>query len=356
MGVRLVAVLVAVSVVVLVLAQGPRWPARSSITVANDLYTVREAIPSKEAPGYFLVTPLDGDAAYWLDRAGRVRHVLELPGDTLVVKQDGEGVLTISYGLPRDYGPDGANRISSRRALANIRKTLHCSPDAANPAHLHHDITRSSRGTYFLIVACGLNKIVWDDVLVEINRAGDVTWHLSLLNAMYDDPTDVPSVRGEHWLHTNSLQQMPDGNLLVSLRDVDTIVEIGYPSGKLLRSYRSDGLSQQHSAFLTPSGNINVFDNGYESKRSAAVLLSRTGKVLGRHELGFYSSIYGSAERLPDGNWLVADGTHGRVLEYDTQWKPVFELDWQGKNWVTFLHGMRSQFYRVQKVNRIPFN
>jgi arylsulfate sulfotransferase len=160
------------------------------------------------------------------------------------------------------------------------------------------------------------------------------------------------------WLHSNSLQLTPDGNILLSVRHQDWIVKIDYRngagSGDVLWRMGQDGdfqinspdilpwFSHQHDPnFLFDNTTLYVFDNGNTrisnagGGNSRAQILQvdeagRTVTVLTDTDLGGNSSALGTAEALPDGgsHWTAGflpdpDAPLARITQ-------LYELDGTG--------------------------
>jgi hypothetical protein len=81
------------------------------------------------------------------------------------------------------------------------------------------------------------------------------------------------SVPSEDWTHSNSLWVMDDGNILISMRQLNQLIAIDPDSGQLVWRLggpgsdfafpdASDEFHFQHSAKQLPNGNILLFDNG----------------------------------------------------------------------------------------------
>jgi hypothetical protein len=175
------------------------------------------------------------------------------------------------------------------------------------------------------------------------------------------------------WLHTNSIQLTPDGNFLVSLRDLDWVIKINYANGKgdgsvlWYMGYQGNftmvdpptsplcttPAQQQEYAWFTHQHDANfqfgaenvltVFDNGNLRRRCDTNGNSR-GYVLTVDEtnmtvtplliqdLGGYSAGLGSAQVIPgspnyhfDNGEIV--GPSSQSLEITPQGTIAFELD-----------------------------
>lgn len=162
------------------------------------------------------------------------------------------------------------------------------------------------------------------------------------------------------WLHGNSLQPTPDGNILYTVRHQDWVVKIDYRggagSGRVLWRLGKDGdfrldppdpqlwFAHPHDArFLRqdPSSLI-LFDNG-NVRRAADRSANSRGQVLHLDEpnrlatlrlnadLGAYAFALGAAQKLPHGNyhfhlgWL-SDNT-SRSVEVDPSGQVVYAMD-----------------------------
>jgi hypothetical protein len=160
------------------------------------------------------------------------------------------------------------------------------------------------------------------------------------------------------WLHGNSVQETPDGNLLYSARSQDWIIKIDYErgqgSGAVLWRLGKDGdfaidssdpypwFSHQHDPQFEPnSSTLTLFDNGNvrNSMNPAATSrgqvlqideANRTASVLLNADMGQYSFALGAAQKLPNGDYHFAigflpDGTSTDV-EVDASGNIVYAL------------------------------
>ena len=138
------------------------------------------------------------------------------------------------------------------------------------------------------------------------------------------------------WLHGNSLQLTPDGNILYSARHQDWLIKIDYEDGagsgdvlwrlgmggdfQIVSSDPSPWFSHQHDAnFERDNTTLTVFDDGNTRVTNDSTAHSR-GQVLrideGNHvatlvlnaDLGTYSPAVGSAQPLQNGNYHFDSG------------------------------------------------
>lgn len=202
-----------------------------------------------------------------------------------------------------------------------------------------------------------------DEPIAEVDPAtGEVLreWSMVELLRPFDDPERFvcpfdspvtyallyvkdPQVRD--WAHVNAAVLDEERNaILVSLRHADLVLAFRYeddeegPSGELLWSFGPEGdvtledgdwSYHQHAVELQPDGSILLFDNGNERPLAAgevdysravqyAIDDSDPADVVAREVWSFtptisdgeptYSAFVGDADRLDDGNVLVAAG------------------------------------------------
>lgn len=159
------------------------------------------------------------------------------------------------------------------------------------------------------------------------------------------------------WLHSNSVQLTPDGNLLVSVRHQDWVIKIDYRNGSgtggVLWRLGKDGdftflsddpypwFSHQHDARFIDENTILVFDNGNTrhaedptaNSRGQVIRIDerqRTATLLLNFDLGAYSFALGSAQKLTNDNYHFELGwTPGDTsisVEVDPEGNSVYGL------------------------------
>ncbi|MCZ2152089.1 MAG: aryl-sulfate sulfotransferase [Bryobacterales bacterium] len=216
---------------------------------------------------------------------------------------------------------------------------------------------------------------VLGDMILVLDRDMQVEWvwdafeHLDVNRAAVLRETCTPAGGGcppfrlaaqaNDWLHSNSVQPMPDGNLLLSLRHQDWLVKIDYRNGKgdghviwRLGQYGDFALdaadpnawfSHQHDASVE-RGNANrimLFDNGNTRRAGDGGAHSRgqvweldefnrKATLVFNADLGHYSSALGTAQRLPNGNYHFDLGfvtpAQSESVEVDAYAQSVFRL------------------------------
>jgi len=141
------------------------------------------------------------------------------------------------------------------------------------------------------------------------------------------------------WLHVNSIAQSPeDGELLISVRHQDWVIKIDYDHGSgdghIIWRLGKDGdvainttepspwFSHQHNVHYLDKNTLLLFDNGNVRCFGVKNCNSRgqkwtideeamTATPLLNVDLGNYSDALGSAETLPNGNFVFTSGFQG---------------------------------------------
>ncbi len=245
----------------------------------------------------------------------------------------------------------------------------------------HHDVWPTDKGTIFLMCHAYLPDAyreritdpvrravsVFGDELIEVDRTGNVIWrwvqheHMDV-NWCNPIPANRDWIGGpdnntiSDWTHTNTIQALPEnkwhdagdqrfkpGNVLQSLRQLDTINIIDKASGEIVWSYTGDyngGMSGQHEPHmiekgLPGAGNILVFDNGASPYKDLAhagcsyvlEINPSDNSLAWVYDDGqrFYSRFTANCQRLPNGNTLILEAACRRLFEVT----PDKEIVWE---------------------------
>jgi len=173
-------------------------------------------------------------------------------------------------------------------------------------------------------------------------------------------PPFFQAQQANDWLHGNSVELTPDGNILYSTRHQDWVIKIAYANGsgngniiwrlgnggdfQINSTDPNPWFSHQHDAQFEAghSSTIDLFDDG-DVRRVANSNAHSRGQVLRLDEtnhiatlvlntdLGDYSGALGSAQKLPNGNyhfdqgWLQPSNT-SQAIEVDPSGNKVFTL------------------------------
>ncbi len=176
---------------------------------------------------------------------------------------------------------------------------------------------------------------IWADWVSETTIDGEDVWEWHVWEHL--DPETHPVHEEElrnDWTHGNSARLMPDGKLLISMRNTNTVAIVDRESGDIVWEKGRPQLAQQHDASPLENGNVLIFDNG--ANREEGLPFSRVIEVNPENSrieweyrdqafLDFYSAVISGAQRLPNGNTLINDGVSGRLFEVTDDQRIVWE-------------------------------
>ena len=178
--------------------------------------------------------------------------------------------------------------------------------------------------------------VMYSDKVVEMTKEGAVVWEWHAWQHL-DPEVDRITLQDwrEEWTHANAAEELPEGDILVSFRNISTIAIIERRTGKIRWRLGPEVLAQQHHPTLLPNGNILVFDNGTHRVNNPFTF-SRvleidpaTKRIVWSYQdqpiFNFYSPYESSAQRLPNGNTFICEGVFGRLFEVTPEGQVVWE-------------------------------
>ena len=108
------------------------------------------------------------------------------------------------------------------------------------------------------------NGKIMGDYLVEMTTDGKIVWEWQSwehLDPVKDSITAVQDNR-DGWPFANGLCELPDRNIMLSFRNISTVVMIDRRTGEIYWKLGAPPLSGQHAPTILPNGHILLFDNG----------------------------------------------------------------------------------------------
>ena len=241
---------------------------------------------------------------------------------------------------------------------------------------LHHDMERRSNGNSLLVCSKDLDvpqisrKRITDDCLIEVDPSGKIVWewqtadHIDDLELPHEARTQImdgyPSgqrtglpapaaTKGFDYLHMNAASPIPEsaghtdprfkpGNVIVSYRYINTLAVVDRDTKKIV--WKTVGLTiGQHNPHFVPgglpgTGNLLVFDNGYVDGNTnpyrastrpysrvleinpldKSIVWEYTAENSNRPIWTFFSHYISGAQRQPNGNTLICEGSNGRIF------------------------------------------
>ena len=291
-------------------------------------------------PGYTLVATNRGDQAVLVDMEGRVCHRWRYY----------EGI-NYAYLLPngnllcRTLAPSDVEMVGGLGGSGSAIVELDWDGTKVWEYHdpmLHHDYVRLLNGNTLVLLwqpmPPELSQSVkggyraeddpdqmLGDFVREVSQDGVTINEWSLWeNLSVEDDVICPLENRREWTHGNSLNITAEGDLLVSFRRTSTVGIVSRETGQFTWKWGPGQVSHQHHATQLDGGNVLLFDNGNHGRgvpeRSRIVEVDPTcdeivWEYVGDPPVSFYSFNISGAERLPNGNTLIAEGAHGRIFE-----------------------------------------
>ena len=321
------------------------------------LQSVTEYQPHKAYPGFTLFSPMTQvPGSTWLiDMQGRFVHRWKLPGwvrlhsDLLpngnilcgiedvgappssvptvcksVVEIDWDGKVVWKY--DQDM-MDAHDRVRLKNGNTMIMKY----------EPLPEDIAAKVKGGQPTIPILGMEIPLQGNVIQEITPQGKVVWEWYGYKH-FDIELDCfsPLQLRLAWVGLNSLEELPNGDLMICSFGCDNLFIIDRNSGDIKWRWGKGFISMPHNPTLLDNGNILVLNNNrynvdYFPPEGSRVLEVNptTNEVEWEYRpenpVDFFTAYIGGAERQPNGNTLICEGGMGRFLEVNTMGKIVWE-------------------------------
>ncbi len=178
---------------------------------------------------------------------------------------------------------------------------------------------------------------VWDS-FDHLDTSRGPTLGETVVPGVLDPDAAVPNLPAVDWLHANSVDWAPDGNLTMSLRNQDWVIKIAYANGTgdghiiwrlgaggdftVNSTDPSPWFTHQHDAHFIDPTTLIIFDDGDVRHASDPTAHSRgqvwkideqtmTATLVVNVDLGNYSDALGSAQRLSNGDYVFDSGRQG---------------------------------------------
>lgn len=310
--------------------------------------------PALAQPGYTLFAPMFGDGqVYLIGMDGAVAHEWRMPyRPGLYGYLLDNGHLFYSGKVMADLERFEAWQRFKAGAALEVDWQGRVVWELRHRDH-HHDARKLRNGNVLLLclrpvmpeitarVQGGLpgteaGGTIYADYLLEMTIAGEIVWEWRSWEHMA--PEDFPITPQDHraeWTHGNTVAETADGNILVSFRNISTVILIERATGDIIWKLGAPPLAQQHDPRPLPNGNVLIFDNGTH-RRDHPVTFSRVIEVDPRTSeivweyvdqslFEFFSPYISGAQRLPKGNTLICEGVHGRIFEVTRAGEVVWE-------------------------------
>ena len=288
---------------------------------------------------------------------------------------------------------------------------MECKVDSGNTLILTHKDVLVPEISLHKLISDRMIEVDWEGNIVwewcVHDHFDELGFDEAAKNTMARNPNIVGNGEGD-WMHINSMsllgpnkwyeagdQRFHPDNIIISGRQTNIVAIIEKKSGKIvwqLGPNYSEGAAKeigqiigQHHAHMIPKGlpgegNILIFDNGGFAGYTAPNESTETGKngIVRSYsrvleidptamkivwqcrpmDLGylqpmtsdhFFSCYISSAQRLPNGNTLIAEGEDGRLIEIT----PEYEIVWE---YICPYFGEKFNTNMVYRAYRYPYN
>lgn len=313
-------------------------------------------------PGYNLYTIQHAARADLIDEEGNVlRSWMGQPGGEWFDAELLDNGDLLAVGTDPHKGPrNGPGAADNERYLMRFDYDGNVLWKRHNNAH--HAVTTTPDGHLLtltlertIVPSVSKEVPIRDDHLTLLDNEGHTAESFSLFRVLSRKPEMVHlHIGGSQWfgggewidpLHANSVQWIdrPDlagkspiyapGNVLTCYRHQNMIAVIDFARRELIWVWGKKRLSGPHDAQVLNSGNILIFDNGIDPTRQWSRVLEmdpRRGGIVWQYiapnPRDFFTLGKGSAQRLTNGNTLIASSDQGWAFEVTPSKRIVWEF------------------------------
>ena len=197
--------------------------------------------------------------------------------------------------------------------------------------------------------------------MIEITRDQELVWewrgeeHLEDLRRLLPESSWNHVMERAHgrfafdWAHNNTLQIIPPnptyereleaggpvrfkpGNIVFSYRSNDVIGVIDRESGDIVWAWGPGVIDGQHKPHMLPNGRILIYDNGTLRGYSRVIEVDPLTETIeweysADPKDSFFSPYISGAQRLPNGNTLICEGSKARLFEVTLEGEVVWDF------------------------------
>lgn len=176
------------------------------------------------------------------------------------------------------------------------------------------------------------------DQAVEMTRDGQIAWEWNAYENIqqfskenfvaYADRTEpaynifnefrMETPAATIWTHMNAVQKLDDG-YLISMRNLNLVVKVGFDK-KIQWTFGALQIKYQHRPRQLENGNLLIYDNG----GGRVVEFTRMGEVV--FEYPIYSAVWGTVDKLSNGNYIFPSCFEGIIYEVTPQKEVVKKI------------------------------
>jgi hypothetical protein len=282
---------------------------------------------SQHGNNFLVAFAPDGTVAYYDDEYAFYNEVERVPGTNSIVY-----VATEQLNREQCNATEPCNRNVVERVnlTTGEREVLHERTNPRDRNQWHAIALLDEEGRHIAV-----GDIVFDRVFVVDTETGIIEWEWE---AQTDYGLDSGGVYPGDWTHLNDVEALPDGRLMVSLRNHDQVVFLDRDDGlqeewTLGADDGHDVLHEQHNPDYIPESGGGPAVLVADSENNRIVEYERTDEG-GWEQTWEWSDLDlrwpRDADRLPNGHTMVVDSNGGRVFELDTEGNIVWQVEMKG--------------------------
>jgi len=153
-----------------------------------------------------------------------------------------------------------------------------------------------------------------DNRVIEVNQDSRIIWNTDFLGRGHGRLGQGTLSDGTTLAYPNDAKPLPNGDVLISCRLQDRVVEIT-PAGRVVQNIHGF-LNRQHNPDRIPNGDTLIADSGSDrvievGHKGKHVLWSFGGRRNGAYVLDWPRDV----NLLPNGHLLITDSDHDRLIE-----------------------------------------
>jgi hypothetical protein len=339
--------------------------------------------------GYTVYSAMSGDAVYLINMQGKVVHEWAAPAGTRIFYGNllSNGNLLTNCTNGTEMGGGAGPRTAVVAEMDWQGKSVWYYVDES----LHHAHCRLANGNTMVIATHVLSdeqarrvlrlaadspveSQIWSEALWEITPEGKAIWQWHAIDhldpAQYVLPnepgrvaTALNAAGSREWLHLNAVEELPDGDLMLSFNTLSTVIIVDRATGAVKWRCAPE-TSSQHNPTWLGDGRVLLFDNGSRRNYSRILEIDRDANEVSWEYTGdprdsFYSMNISGAQRLLNGNTLITEGRSGRLFEVtragETVWEYInpFEFPHRGQRSRSVFRAYRYAADSPQIRNRV---
>ena len=360
--------------------------------------------PEKCYNGYTVVNPFRSEIVFLVDMAGQVvrtwqMHPREIRQSEFVRRLENGNWMSLAFRPP----PESEEGLQPQRTVPDAhfpRAVTEFDWDgnivweygSSGDWRLHHDMARLENGNTLMLAERTVEDTricaepFADNYFFEVTPEKEVVWEWRTMDHFdefgYSDQARqlMHDNRGDIF-HSNTLTVLPGnaleksdgrfakGNILSCQRHTNIIFILDKQSGEIVWTWGERDLVGPHHPIMLNNGNILIYDNGgrggYPSRTRFDTRLVEIDPVACEivwqyaHEphtfkpmSKFFSSSWGSVQRLPNGNTFSLDCHKGRLFEVT----PSGEIVWEYISPFAWNRGVRALDSGIYRAYRYAYD